>query len=110
MKKLNFLCSELSGTGGTETVLIKVLNHLVNKYEITLTLSNIPEEKEWLEKIDTRVKINMFKGKGNISKLLFILRLFLFEKNTDYISLSPKMVLLGSKIKKFLNKKYQVIS
>ena len=110
MKKLNFLCSELSGTGGTETVLIKVLNHLVNNYEITLTLSNIPKEKEWLEKIDKRVKINMFKGKSNISKLLFILRLFLFEKDTDYISLSPKMVLLGSKIKKFLNKKYQVIS
>ena len=110
MKKLNFLCSELSGTGGTETVLIKVLNHLVNNYEITLTLSNIPEEKEWLEKIDDKVKINMFKGKNNISKLLFILKLFLFEKNTDYISLSPKMVLLGSKIKKFLNKKYQVIS
>ena len=47
MKKLNFLCSELSGTGGTETVLIKVLNHLVNNYEITLILSNIPEVKEW---------------------------------------------------------------
>lgn len=110
MKKLNFLCSELSGTGGTETVLIKVLNHLVNNYEITLTLSNIPEEKEWLEKIDKKVKINMFKGRNNISKLLFILKLFLFEKNTDYISLSPKMVLLGSRIKGIFNKKYKIIS
>ena len=53
MKKLNFLCSELSGTGGTETVLIKVLNHLVNKYEITLTLSNMPEEKEF--KLENRI-------------------------------------------------------
>lgn len=104
MKKLNFLCSELSGTGGTETILIKVLNHLIDNYEVTLTLSNIPEKREWLDKIDRKVKINMFKGNNNISKLLFILKLFLFEKNTDYISLSPKMILLGSKIKKFLIK------
>ncbi|WP_034990309.1 glycosyltransferase [Ligilactobacillus salivarius] len=110
MKKLNFLCSELSGTGGTETILIKVLNHLIDNYEVTLTLSNIPEKREWLDKIDRKVKINMFKGNNNISKLLFILKLFLFEKNTDYISLSPKMILLGSKIKKIFNKKYQIIS
>ncbi|OQQ79463.1 glycosyltransferase [Ligilactobacillus salivarius] len=110
MKKLNFLCSELSGTGGTETILIKVLNHLIDNYEVTLTLSNIPEKREWLDKIDRKVKINMFKGNNNISKLLFILKLFLFEKNTDYISLSPKMILLGSKIKKIFNKNYQIIS
>ncbi|PEG97618.1 UDP-D-galactose--(glucosyl)lipopolysaccharide-1,6-D-galactosyltransferase [Lactobacillus sp. UMNPBX9] len=110
MKKLNFLCSELSGTGGTETILIKVLNHLIDNYEVTLTLSNIPEKREWLDKIDRKVKINIFKGNNNISKLLFILKLFLFEKNTDYISLSPKMILLGSKIKKIFNKKYQIIS
>ena len=110
MKKLNFLCSELSGTGGTETILIKVLNHLIDNYEVTLTLSNIPEKREWLDKIDRKVKINMFKGNNNISKLLFILKLFLFKKNTDYISLSPKMILLGSKIKKIFNKNYQIIS
>ena len=110
MKKLNFLCSELSSTGGTETILIKVLNHLIDNYEVTLTLSNIPEKREWLDKIDRKVKINMFKGNNNISKLLFILKLFLFEKNTDYISLSPKMILLGSKIKKIFNKNYQIIS
>ena len=110
MKKLNFLCSELSGTGGTETILIKVLNHLIDNYEVTLTLSNIPEKREWIDKIDRKVKINMFKGNNNISKLLFILKLFLFEKNTDYISLSPKMILLGSKIKKIFNKNYQIIS
>ena len=110
MKKLNFLCSELSGTGGTETILIKVLNHLIDNYEVTLTLSNVPEKREWLDKIDRKVKINMFKGNNNISKLLFILKLFLFEKNTDYISLSPKMILLGSKIKKIFNKNYQIIS
>ena len=110
MKKLNFLCSELYGTCGIETILIKVLNHLIDNYEVTLTLSNIPEKREWLDKIDRKVKINMFKGNNNISKLLFILKLFLFEKNTDYISLSPKMILLGSKIKKIFNKNYQIIS
>ena len=104
MKKLNFLCSELSGTGGTETVLVKVLNHLVNKYDITLTLSNEPEKREWLERLDSKVKVLTFKGNNNLAKLVFISKIFLFSSNTDFVSLSPKMILIGNKLRKIFKK------
>ncbi|KRM63772.1 UDP-D-galactose (glucosyl)lipopolysaccharide-1,6-D-galactosyltransferase [Ligilactobacillus agilis DSM 20509] len=110
MKKLNFLCSELSGTGGTETVLVKVLNHLINKYDITLTLSNEPEKSEWLERLNSKVKVLTFKGNNNLAKLVFISKIFLFSSNTDFISLSPKMILIGNKLRKLFKKKYRIIS
>lgn len=110
MKKLNFLCSELSGTGGTESVLVRVLNHLANTYDVTLTLSNEPLKKEWLHNLDSKVKIITFKGHNNITKLAFISRIFLTSRDTDFISLSPKMILIGAKIRKIFHKKYKLIS
>lgn len=40
--KLNFVCPELSGNGGTETVLVTVLNHL-SKYHLSRAIKNCTE-------------------------------------------------------------------
>lgn len=42
---LKFLCMELSGTGGTETVLVKVLNQLCKYHKVELILTNDPPDK-----------------------------------------------------------------
>lgn len=47
--KLKFICAPASGNGGTETVLVKALNHLCQKYQIELFLTTIPENRVWLK-------------------------------------------------------------
>lgn len=62
-KKLNFIASNLSGKGGTETVLIKVLNQLVTERSIQLTLIDDPKDKNWLSKLDKNITVKICKRK-----------------------------------------------
>lgn len=45
--RLNFMCHYLSGNGGVETVLTDVLNYLSKDNDVTLTLTNEPENENW---------------------------------------------------------------
>ncbi|MEI2413147.1 hypothetical protein V8V50_00995 [Ligilactobacillus salivarius] len=109
-KKLNFIASNLSGKGGTETVLIKVLNQLVTERSIQLTLIDDPKDKNWLSKLDKNITVKICKRKNPIMKLLFVTREFIFNKNCDHISLSPKVLKVGSKLRKIMNLNYKLIS
>lgn len=109
--KLKFLCSYLSGTGGTETVLIKVLNQLVldDANEIELVLTGKPEEEAWLKRLDPKVKISLYDGK--VKRITKVAQAFITaDEKTTFVSLSPKMVKLGAKIKRFFHKKYKLLS
>lgn len=107
--KLKFLCMFLSGTGGTETVLVKVLNELCHQNEIELILSNHPKEDTWLSKLDPKIKVSVYAGK--FKRLYRIAWTFLTAtKDTCFISLSPKMIKLGAKIRKLFHKHYKLIS
>ena len=49
---LTFVTNKISGRGGTETVLVKVLNNLAkNGNSIRLVLSNLTPNKEWLHSL-----------------------------------------------------------
>lgn len=109
-KKLNFIASNLSGKGGTETVLIKVLNQLVTERSIQLTLIDDPKDKNWLSKLDKNITVKICKRKNPITKLLFVVREFIFNKNCNHISLSPKVLKVGSKLRKIMNLNYKLIS
>lgn len=107
--KLKFLCTKLSGTGGTETVLVKVLNHLVTQNEVELVLADEPVKYEWLDKLDQKIKVKIYAGR--FEKLIKVAQLFLSaDKNTCFISLSPKIIKLGAKIKQLLHKHYTLLS
>jgi len=107
--KLKFLCMELSGTGGTETVLLKVLNRLCDRYNIELILTNTPQQPDFLTKLDPKIEVSICAGKLN--KLLAITKKFcLASSDTCFISLSPKMIKLGAKIRKLFHRKYKIIS
>ncbi|GAA2956465.1 UDP-D-galactose (glucosyl)lipopolysaccharide-1,6-D-galactosyltransferase [Ligilactobacillus murinus DSM 20452 = NBRC 14221] len=107
--KLKFLCMELSGTGGTETVLVKVLNQLCEHHKIELILTNAPPQQNFLTKLDSRIQISICSGK--INKPLTITKKFLLASaDTCFISLSPKMIKLGAKIRSIFKRKYKIIS
>lgn len=109
--KINFICPPASGNGGTETVLTKVLNHYAGKYNLTLTLTNKPENPLWLKQIDSRVKIVIAKNDHGIKKQLFFLNTFIKMNNdTNLIMIGANMIKLASLVRKVFHKKYRIIS
>lgn len=109
--EINFLCSNLSGRGGTETVLITVLNLLSADNKLTLTLVDIPQDQAWLKKLDPSIRIVMPKKESKFEKVKLVLQTFLTgEKGTIYISLSLKMIKIGAIIRRLLFKRYKIIS
>lgn len=110
--KLNFLCMTLSGNGGTETVLVEVLNRLSKEgHDITLTLPELGENRTWLNKFNKDIIIKINENPNKIARTLFIIKSFIFaEKATFFVSLSGKMLKLGSIIRKLFIKRYTIIS
>ena len=78
--KLKFICAPASGNGGTETVLVKALNHLCQKYQIELFLTTIPENRVWLKRMNERIKIHEIKNKNKFAKLKYLSQIFLFRQ------------------------------
>ncbi|NRO93655.1 glycosyltransferase [Lactobacillus helveticus] len=93
--RLNFVCPELQGAGGTETVLKIVINHFSVKYDIRLFLTNIPRKKEWLSDLNNNVKIYCLKRNGKLNKIFYLTRCFLSSNNKDVF------IILGGNILKY---------
>lgn len=109
--KINFICPPASGNGGTETVLTKVLNHYAGKYDITLTLTNNPENPFWLKQIDKRINVVIASSDHGIKKQLFFVKTFIQTSNdTNLVMLGANMIKLAALIRKIFRKKYRIIS
>lgn len=109
--KLKFVCAPASGNGGTETVLVEALNHLCKKYQVELYLTTIPQNRIWLKKMNSRIKIHEIKSGNKFTKLEYLLQIFLFSKSTDhFIILGANTIKLASKIRKLTRKKYSITS
>lgn len=109
--EIKVVCHKLSGTGGTETVLVKVLNHLVNNYSIQLILSNKPSNTEWLQKLDDRIQVQMLRKTGKLNKIIFFLKVFLkADNNTILLILGANMIKFAAQIRHIFHKKYGIIS
>ena len=109
---LTFVTNKISGRGGTETVLVKVLNNLAkNGNSIRLVLSNLTPNKEWLHNLDPSIKIVYPKNSDKFNRLLYFLRIFLTSaKNTNYVILSPNIIKLFAKLRNLTHKKCKLIS
>lgn len=106
---LKFICTNLSGLGGTETVLIKVLNEFAKQdNRLELILVDNPQNGDWLGKIDKRVRVRIV-GKSN-KKVFAVKNIINTPKDTHIISTSPKMVKLAWMLRKLFLKKYKIIS
>ena len=70
---LTFVTNKISGRGGTETVLVKVLNNLAkNGNSIRLVLSNLTPNKEWLHNLDPSIKIVYPKNSDKFTPRTFL--------------------------------------
>ena len=89
---LTFVTNKISGRGGTETVLVKVLNNLAeNGDNVRLVLSNLTPNKEWLYSLNPAIKIVCPKNSDKFNRLVYFLRIFLTSaKNTNYVILKSK--------------------
>lgn len=67
--RYRFICAPVSGNGGTETVVVAVVNHLaeLNK-NVDLFLTLEPENRSWLTKINSNVNIVHFTAHTKIEK------------------------------------------
>ena len=107
--KLYFICSPVSGNGGIETVLADVITHLNNKYEITLLLTNDPQNKEWLARIPQNVTI-LYPNKGKNSAIFLMVHLLHIRNQDKVIILGANLIKYAHHLKKLLFKKWPIIS
>lgn len=109
--KLKFVCAPASGNGGTETVLVKALNHLVQTNSVELYLTTIPENRIWLSQMDRRIKIHEIKRDSKVGKLLYLSRIFLTADSKDhFVILSVNAIKLAAKIRRITGKNYSITS
>lgn len=109
---LSFVTNKISGRGGTETVLVKVLNHLArNGNNVKLILSNLTEDKAWLTKLDKSIKIVYPANSSKPFRLYYFVKIFFQSPNDcNYIILSPNIIKLFFKLRKFTHKNCRLIS
>ncbi len=110
--KITFICNKVTGRGGTETVLVKVLNELKKRnYNIRLILSNLTEDKTWLTKIDSRISYKYPQNDSRLGRLAYFTKVFFnSNENEIFIILSPNLVKYFSTLKKIFHKNIKVVS
>lgn len=110
---LTFIANKITGRGGTETVLVKVLNNLAqdSNNEVSLVLSNLTPNREWLRQLDRSIKITYPHNSSRVSRLFYFTRIFLNgPRNETYIILSPNIIKLYAKLRKITHKKCKIVS
>ena len=110
--KLTFICHKVQGRGGTETVLVKVLNHFVDENnEVRLILSNSPSDQSWLNDLDKRISIKKPISGNKIVKAAYFSKIFILaDKDEVFILLSANLIKFAKRIQKISHKKNKVIS
>ena len=81
--KLTFVCPELSGNGGTETVIDKALNHLVKKHRVRLIVTSVPVNRRWLEVLDPQIEVLQVATSSKFSKLALLMKAFWQAQNDE---------------------------
>lgn len=110
-QKISFIAPALMGNGGTETVLLHILQSpvILKKFEIELVLIDVPDNTEWLSHVDSNVTIIIFNS--NKSRLLQLVN-FLRKKSTKdiVIGLGPKVIFLAKLISLAFQTNTKVVS
>lgn len=109
MKYIDVLAPNLSGKGGTETVLSLVLGngYLSNNFRFNLLLLDKPGDMEWLKKISCK---NSYSVRNTNKRLLWILRHLIITKSDAVIVLGPRLALISKVIKIIFRKKYKIVT
>lgn len=111
--KINLMCFDLSGYGGTEKAIVTLANYFVQKedLEITLVLSNIPKNQDWLLNLDKSVIVKKTLKNKKLSKLILFTQCFFRANNDDvFIILGANTIKFAYQIRKLLHKKWRIVS
>ncbi|MFL2030052.1 glycosyltransferase [Loigolactobacillus zhaoyuanensis] len=110
--KISIIAPVLSGKGGTETVINKVLNSdslKQSQISTTLFLAGGTYSLEWLKNTSANRLISITE-KNKLLKLLRFIQYLLHTDDQLLLILSTKLIVLAYWIKKIFNRKYTIIS
>lgn len=106
-----FICPELSGNGGTETVLTKVINHVSEKADVSLLLTTKPDNEYWLNTFADKVDIEINNFTESVGKLWFLFtKLFSVKNDTKVIVLGANLIKYTAIFRKLFARKWTIIS
>ena len=96
-KNIAIVAPNLSGKGGTETVLSKVLNFrdFGSKINMKIFLSDGTQSDEWLTKLNINQENIIINNKKGIGKVFEKIKFFIFSNDDVILALGPKTVLLA---------------
>jgi len=109
MLKVGIVAPRLSGTGGTETVIQKVINHGINDYK--LFVLNDENNKEWLKHL--KIKDSSISTSASDNRIMKFFRLARFVSKYKYnvvIVLDTKLLHYIYYFRRVFNLKFKIIS
>lgn len=109
---ITIIAPNLSGRGGTETVLTKVINHAHYERDIDfkLFLSDGTLDKKWLTQLKIPKKNIILNYSQGLMKVIKKINFLIFNNDDVILALGPKTVALARIIRIFFFKKYKIVS
>lgn len=109
--KLYFICPEMNGYGGTETVVGKVTSFLADHgYNVRLILTSKPQNTDWINSISDNVQITrvMHNKLGKATGLIAVFHAI--QNNDKVIILAANVIPFAKKFRNFFYRKWEIIS
>lgn len=106
-----FVASHLSGNGGTETVLTKVLNNISNSFSTKLLVLGKSSNDRWLDKLNNHVNVETLQCDNKFRLVKSYIQAGKEINNNDIvISLSPSFIRFMNLFRKLTFIKCKIIS
>lgn len=108
---LIFICPRLSGTGGTETALVKAANCLIDDYSVKIILPNKPDNNSWIEKLNDYVEFIQVDLNNPVKRMLYLVNVFLHADEDDcFVILAANVIRIATLVRRVFRKEYKVAS
>lgn len=111
MQTIGIVAAKLSGRGGTETVIQKLVNSslLQNNFSFEIFASDGIRNDRWIDELNPRVKV-MLNDVGKFGHFFKKILFFITSRDDFLFILGPKAIFLARIIKTIFRKKYKIIS
>lgn len=110
--KVLIVAPNLTGKGGTETVISHILDSSMigDKFKFDLLLTGKVSSSVWIKNKDNLNDVELICDDSSIVKLIKSIKFYRQTKVEKILSTGPGQTLIASIVKKIFRKKYQVIS
>lgn len=110
--RLVFICPQLRGYGGTETVLTKVIRYLTNnsEFDVRVILTSKPDNKDWLDDIKQISTVDQIPHEKVFKAFKIFKILSCLDDKDKTIILGANIIPFAKRIRSFLHRKWKIIS